>query len=106
MAETETTIVAGFLDLLTVPLDRQQRLSVLRAMARDADWLTAEDVLLAAALLDRSSRSRLDGQALTPEQVAEIQADYIEALEADPDPEVARILGEALAVRQRPAVVN
>jgi hypothetical protein len=72
----ETTIVAGFLDLLTVPLDRRQRLDVLAAMARDADWLTAEDVLLAAALLDRSSRSRLDGQALTPEQVAEIQADY------------------------------
>src|SRR3954467_10633258 len=102
----ETTIVAGFLDLLTVPLDRQQRLSVLRSMARDANWLTAEDVLLAAALLDRSSRSRLDGQALAPERSAEIQAAYIDDLQADADPEVARILAEALAVRQRPAVVN
>ena len=102
----ETTIVAGFLDLLTVPLDRQQRLSVLRAMARDADWLTAEDVLLAAALLDRASRSRLDGPALSIERVAEIQASYIEDLQADTDPEVARILDEALAVRHRPSVLN
>ena len=102
----ETTIVAGFLDLLTVPLDRQQRLSVLRAMARDADWLSAEDVLLAAALLDHAARSRIDARALSVEQIAEIQATYIKALEADPDPEVARILAEALEVRQRPVVVN
>jgi len=101
-----TEIVAGFLDLLAVPLDRRQRLDVLAAMARDADWLAAEDVLLAAALLDHASRSRVDGHALTPEQVAEIQAGYIEHLQADPDPDVTRILVEALDVRQRPAVMN
>jgi hypothetical protein len=105
MAETE--IIAGFFDLLTVPLNRQQRLDVLRSMARDADWLAAEDVLLAAALLDHAFRSRVDGHALTVEQVAEIQAAYVEALEADADPDVARILTEALEVRlQRPAFVN
>src|SRR3954454_21901913 len=102
MAETE--IIAGFLDLLSLPLDRRQRLDVLAAMARQADWLTAEDVLLAAALLDHAARHRVDGRELPVEQVAEIQAAYIEALEADPDPEVVRILDEALAVRERPAV--
>jgi len=102
----ETTIIAGFMDLLAVPLDRRQRLDVLEAMARHGDWLSAEAVLLAAALLDHAARSRIDARALSVEQIAEIQATYIEALEADPDPEVARILDEALALRQRPAVVN
>lgn len=104
MAETE--IIAGFFDLLAVPLARSQRLDVLRAMARQAVWLSAEDILLAAALLDHASRSRIDGRGLPVEQVAEIQASYIEHLQADADPEVARILAEALEVRQRPAVVN
>src|SRR5689334_18322940 len=103
----ETSFVAGFLDLLAVPLDRQQRLGVLRAMARQADWLTAEDIVLAAALLDHAARSRIDGQALTAEQAAEIRAGYVEQLLADADPEVAGILTEAVAVRERrPAVVN
>src|SRR5690348_3614094 len=101
-----TEIVAGFLDLLAVPLNRQQRLDVLEAMARQGNWLTAEGVLLAAALLDHASRSRVDGHTLSVEQVAEIQAAYIDDLQADADPEVARILAEALAVRQRPVVVN
>ena len=101
-----TEIVAGFFDLLSMPLDRPQRLDILQAMARHADWLGAEDVLLAAALLDHASRSRVDGHALTVEEVADIQAAYIEDLQADADPEVARILAEALDVRQRRASVN
>src|SRR3954466_10027427 len=102
----ETTIIAGFMDLLAVPLDRRQRLDILEAMARQGDWLSAEAVLLAAALLDHAARSRVDGNALTAEDAAEIQAAYIEALEADSDPEVSRILAEAWVVRQRPAVMN
>src|SRR5690349_11271151 len=102
----ETTIVAGFFDLLSLPLDRRQRLDILNAMARDADRFTVEDIVLAAALLDRSSRSRVDGQSLTVEQAAEIQGGYIERMLADADPKVARILAEAVVVRQRPAVVN
>jgi hypothetical protein len=102
----KTEIVAGFFDLLAMPLDRRQRLDILQAMARQGDWLSAEDVLLAAALLDHASRSRVDGQALTVEQADEIQAGYFEQLLADGDPEVAGILAEALVVRQRPTVVN
>ena len=102
----ETSFIVGFMDLLDLPLDRQQRLNILHAMARQADWLTAEDVVLAAALLDHASRSRVDGQSLTDEQAAEIQASYIDQLLGEDDPEVTRILAEAVAVRQRPVVVN
>jgi hypothetical protein len=102
----DTSFIVGFMDILALPLGRQQRLDILHAMARQADWLTAEDVVLAAALLDHASRSRVDGQSLTVEQVAEIQAGYIDHLLTDADPEVTRILAEAIAVRQWPAVVN
>ena len=102
----ETSFIVGFMDILGLPLERQQRLDILNALARDADRFTVEDVVLAAALLDRSSRSRVDGQSLTVEQAAEIQAGYIDYLLGDADPEVTRILASALAVRQRPAVVN
>jgi|SRR3954454_10271852 hypothetical protein len=104
MAETE--IIAGFLDLLSLPLDPRQRLDVLAAMARQADWLSADDVLLAAALLDHAARHRVDGRELPVEQVAEIQSNYIDDLLSGADPEVACILAEALAVRQWPSVLN
>jgi hypothetical protein len=103
---TEITLQVGFMEMLSLPLDRHQRLDILRSMAQQADWLTAEDVLLAAALLDHASRSRVDGRALPVEQVAQIQSRYIERLVADDDPEIARVLAEALAVRERPAMVN
>ena len=99
----EITLQVGFLDMLSMPLDRDQRLDVLEAMARQAAWLSADDILLAAALLDHAARHRVDGRAIPVEQVAEIKSDYIEQLLADADPEVARILDEALAVRERPA---
>src|SRR3982750_1704100 len=66
----EISFQVGFLEMLAVPLDREQRLDVLEAMARQAEWLSADDILLAAALLDHASRSRVDGQALTVEQIA------------------------------------
>jgi hypothetical protein len=81
-------------------------MDILNAMARQADRFTAEDIVLAAALLDRSSRSHVDGQSLTAEQAAEIHASYIDHLLGEDDPEVTRILAEAVAVRERPAVVN
>jgi hypothetical protein len=102
----ETSFIVGFMDILAMPLDRQQRLDILGALARQADRFTVEDIVLAAALLDRSSRSHVDGQSLTVEQAAEIQAGYIDQLLTDDDPEVTRILATALAVRQRPATVN
>ena len=102
----ETSFIVGFMDLLAMPLGRQQRLDILNAMAREAERFTAEDIVLAAALLDHSSRSRMDGQALTPEQAAEIQASYIDHLLGNNDPEVTRILAKAVAVRQPPPVVN
>jgi hypothetical protein len=102
----ETSFIVGFMDLLAMPLGRQQRLDILNAMARDADRFTVEDLLLAAALLDHASRSCMDGQALTVEQAAEIQAGYIDHLLGNDDREVTRILVEAVAVRQCPAVVN
>ncbi|MFL5789466.1 MAG: hypothetical protein ACJ748_15510, partial [Flavisolibacter sp.] len=102
----ETMLIVGFMDMLDLPLGRQQRLDILHVLAREADRFTVEDVLLAAALLDRSSRSRIDGRSLTSEQAAEIQAGYVEQLLADDDPEVYRILAEAIAVRQPPPVVN
>jgi hypothetical protein len=101
-----TEIIAGFFDLLSMPLDRQQRLRVLRGLARQAHWLAPEDVLLAAALLDHAARSNVDGHALTPEQVDEIQTSYIDDLLSGADPEVTQILADALEVRLRPAVVN
>ena len=103
---TQITLQVGFLEMLAVPLDREQRLDVLAAMARQADWLSADDVLLAAALLDHAARHCVDGRALPVERVAEIKSNYIEKLLADADPEVARILDEAMAVRERPAVVH
>jgi hypothetical protein len=102
----EASFIVGFMDILALPLERQQRLDILDALAREVDRFTVEDVLLAAALLDRSSRSHMDGQSLTVEQAAEIQAGYIDDLLGGADPEVTRILAAALAVRQRPAVVN
>ena len=102
----ETTIFIGFMDLLALPLDRRQRLAALHALAREADRFTVEDVLLAAALLDCSSRSRVDGRSLTPEQAGDIVAGYVEELRANPDPEVIRILAEAYDIRQPPPVVN
>src|SRR3954454_24707855 len=104
MAETE--IIAGFLDLLSLPLDRRQRLDVLAAMARQADWLSADDVLLAAALLDHAARHRVDGRAIPVEEVAEIKSRYIERLVTEDDPDVARILDEAMALRERHTVVH
>src|SRR5690349_17818536 len=102
----ETTIIAGFMDLLAVPLDRHQRLDVLEAMARHGDWLSAEGVLLAAALLDHAARSRIDARALSVEQLAEVQATYRERREGDPEAGVARILDGGLALRQRPGGGN
>src|SRR3954451_2850288 len=103
---TETILQVGFLDMLSMPLDRPQRLTILAAMARQGDWLSTEDILLAAALLDHASRSRVDGRALPVEQIASIKDNYIEQLLAEDDPEVARILAEAYAVRERPAAVH
>src|SRR5690349_1626997 len=103
---TETILQFNFMEMLEIPLDRPQRLAVLGAMARQGDWLSAEDILLAAALLDHAARHRIDGRELPVEEVAEIKSNYIEELLTDADPEVARILVEAWAVRERPEVVH
>ena len=102
----EIILQVGFMEMLAIPLGRQRRLDVLAAMARQAEWLSTDDVLLAAALLDHASRSHVDGREIPVEQVAEIKSRYIEKLLADADPDVARILAEAWAVRERPAVVH
>jgi hypothetical protein len=102
----EITLQVGFLEMLAVPLDREQRLDVLAALARQADWLSADDVLLAAALLDHAARHRVDGRAIPVEEVAEIKSRYIERLVTEDDPDVARILDEAMALRERHTVVH
>src|SRR3954447_12631765 len=95
-AMAEISFQVGFLEMLAIPLDRDERLDVLEAMARRAEWLSADDILLAAALLDHAAQHRVDGRSLPVEEVAEIKASYIERLLADDDPEVARILDEAM----------